>query len=52
MDRLRPHGTAAAYRNAEFMKPFEGRGMPVQIEYGGHLAMDLNILDESMTGQN
>jgi hypothetical protein len=42
----------AAYRNAEFMKPFEGRGMPVQMEHGGHLVMDLKSLDEPTPGQN
>ena len=31
----------AAYRNPQFMKEFEERGMPVRIEKGQRLSMDL-----------
>lgn len=36
-----PELEGAAYRNAEFMKEFEGRGKPVVIEKGTRLSMDV-----------
>jgi hypothetical protein len=36
----------AAYRNAEFMKPFDPRGTPVRVEKEGKVSIDLNLVDE------
>jgi len=36
----------AAYRNADFMKPFEGRGKPVHIDKDGRISMDVQLADE------
>jgi hypothetical protein len=42
----------AGYRNAEFMKRYDEHGTPVQIEKQGHIAVSLEILDETKVGQN
>ena len=36
----------AAYRNAEFMKKYDGLGTPVRIEKDGKVAADLNLVEE------
>ena len=41
----------AAYRNADYMKSFEGQGMAVKVEADGHLAIDIKILDKKRTDQ-
>jgi hypothetical protein len=35
----------AAYRNADFMKPFEGRGKPVRIEKDGLISVNVQLAD-------
>jgi len=35
----------AAYRNADFMKDFEAKGKPTQIENNSHSSLDLTILN-------
>lgn len=36
----------AAYRNADFMKPFEDRGTPVRVEKGASLSINLTALEQ------
>jgi len=35
----------AAYRNAEFMKTFQNRGTPIQIDIGGNASANLKLLE-------
>ena len=35
---------ATAFRNAEFMKVFEGKGTPVRLEQNGKITAELKVL--------
>jgi hypothetical protein len=36
----------AAYRNEEFMKKFNDRGIPVRVEKDGKVVADLKLVDD------
>src|SRR5262249_42767287 len=40
----------AAYRNAECIKPFEERGVPVRVEKNGQISRDVRLADEPDPG--